>query len=233
MILQALGTTSGYPTFHRASTSFLLRDKDREILIDAGSKHVLRLVSKNLTDVYITHTHPDHFMFLGMLIAKFRDYPIKIHCLDLNIPAVSTLIKFFTPFKTKYTIRGFTVKNIARLSEHVTVARAEHNAPACCYSFNFDKKITFAFDTEPYQRQIIDLAYKSDYLVHECTNLNYNRNHSTAKGAAIDAQLAKVKNLILTHFKTYIINKNTLKDIRNFYKGRIYFAYDLRKFELT
>ena len=78
-----LGTAGWMPTAHRGTTSVLVRDGDRALLLDAGTG-ASRLVSEpellagaTRLDVLLTHFHLDHVC--GLLYLPATGLPVEIH----------------------------------------------------------------------------------------------------------------------------------------------------------
>ncbi|HHS93441.1 MAG TPA: MBL fold metallo-hydrolase [Campylobacterales bacterium] len=118
------------------------------------------------------------------------------------------------------------------------VKHAQIPALAYCLSIG-DKKIVFAGDTSAQSEKLINLSHKADYLiVHHAIPQHageYAKElHITPKRIGEVAAKAQVKNLILSHRmkRTYDSEEESLKLIRENYKGNVIWAEDLMKIKV-
>jgi len=118
------------------------------------------------------------------------------------------------------------------------VKHAQIPALAYCLSIG-DKKIVFAGDTSGESEKLINLSHKVDYLVVHHAIAQHaghyaKQLHITPKRIGEVAGKAQVKNLILSHRmkRTYDSEEESLKLIRENYKGNIIWAEDLMKIKV-
>ncbi|CAA6818391.1 MAG: Unknown protein, partial [uncultured Sulfurovum sp.] len=118
------------------------------------------------------------------------------------------------------------------------VKHAQIPALAYCLSIG-DKKIVFAGDTSAKSEKLINLAHKVDYLVVHHAIAQHaghyaKQLHITPKRIGEVAAKAEVKNLVLSHRmkRTYDSEEESLKLIRENYKGNIIWAEDLMKIKV-
>ena len=187
-----LGTKGGpaiRPKSSMPSSSFLILD-GKKILIDTGLG-----VAKSLTDIginlneisniFITHLHSDHYLELGPLIhtAWTAGHKGKI-----NVYGPKGLINYWKNFLLSMSIDiKNRVKNEGRISlerivkvipiekEYLNLGKIKvkflkvpHPPLKDCYAYKFigSKKIVFSGDTR-YFKILASFSKKSDILVHE------------------------------------------------------------------
>ena len=135
--------------------------------------------------------------------------------------------------------QGYNSKNYGDII--VGMAGVNHGPiPAIAYCLSIgDKKIVFAGDTSAKSEKLINLAHKVDYLVvHHAIAQHaghYAKElHITPKRIGEVAAKAEVKNLVLSHRmkRTYNSEEESLKLIRENYKGNIIWAEDLMKIKV-
>ena len=133
----------------------------------------------------------------------------------------------------------FNRKNFGNFSVS-TVGVTHGKVPAIAYSISIaGKKIVFAGDTSATSNKLISLAQGADYLiVHHAIPQNAGHFakmlHITPQRIGEIAQKAKVKHLILSHRmkRTYSSENESLKLIRDSFKGDIIWAEDLLTLEV-
>ncbi|MHA2183703.1 MAG: ribonuclease Z [Promethearchaeota archaeon] len=100
------------------------------------------------------------------------------------------------------------------------------------------RKITYSGDLKP-SKSLIQMGKDSDILIHEATfaeklsKTALEKQHSTARDAALDAKSMNAKQLILTHISTRYQEdaENLLKEAKEIFPNTI-LAKDLLKIEL-
>ena len=245
-----LGTASGDFNLHRSFSTTLIETPDEIILVDCGSRRVLSHVDLNkLSKIFISHPHMDHILFLGPLIYKVsrnrRVKPLQIYCPKGTKGYISFFIRLFSFFKIPRFVKfiEISIETVAEIKNEdyiVLGGRSNHLGPSLCYAFQFPEgKITFASDTEAGNPNIIKLAKKSKYLIHEGTfscgkSANLSKFwHSTALGAGFDARLSESEVLIITHINDlrFKDKRKLIREVRREFSKKIIVAADL--LELT
>jgi len=135
--------------------------------------------------------------------------------------------------------QGYNSHNYGDITVGMTgVKHGQIPAIAYCLSIG-GKKILFAGDTSAQSEKLINLANKADYLVvHHAIPQHaghYAKElHITPKRIGEVAAKAEVKNLVLSHRmkRTYDAEAESLKLIRENYKGNIIWAEDLMKIKV-
>ena len=97
-----------------------------------------------------------------------------------------------------------------------------------------DLTVVFSGDTR-FSTEVVKASENADMLIHEALSIEtdkeitHNRAHSTAAEAATVAQMAKAKQLVMTHIDTgYHANTGLLvKEATEYFEGSISVAHDL------
>ena len=135
--------------------------------------------------------------------------------------------------------QGFNSQNFGQITVG-TVGVTHGKVPAIAYCINIaGKKIVFAGDTSASSDKLINLAQGADYLiVHHAIPQDAGHFakllHITPKRIGEVAQKAKIKHLVLSHRmkRTYNAENESLKLIRESFRGDIIWAEDLLTLEV-
>ncbi|AJA46198.1 metal-dependent hydrolase [Clostridium pasteurianum DSM 525 = ATCC 6013] len=234
------------------NTCFTISSKDEYFLIDTGGGNtILSNLEKmdipinKIHDVFISHSHNDHVTGIVWIIRAVAQQIINgnykgklnIYCHRDVVDIIRTISKLLLQKKfvdhidkdivfvevydgcklniLDIDIQCFDIKS-TKLLQFGFVAK-----------FNNGKKLTFLGD-EPFNENLINYAYKSQYLMHEAFCLYsekekfkpYEKHHSTVKDACENASKLEVENVILFHSE----DKN-LKQRKKLYaeEGKKYF----------
>ena len=214
-----LGTVSPYPKDNRNCPAFLIRYKDKKILLDCGSGSTRLLnIPEDLNNlhVFLTHYHFDHISDINTL-----QYASLTHH---NIGTLDKRIKIYLPDNDINGVRNTIVSNKDSYSEYLSINnKAKYQLDNLTISFednnshsiesymiklkNQDTKIVYTSDIGPTNfDKLIDFCKDSDILICESSFLRKydilgtNKNHFTALDAATLAKKSNSKQLILTHF---------------------------------
>ncbi len=106
-----IGTSSGFPSRYRASSSFILSADDKLYQFDAGegfSGSALRnrIKYNNIEKIFISHLHPDHitgiFLELQMMYLDGRKKPLDIYVPREALDGLQKAMDLFYLFKEKF-----------------------------------------------------------------------------------------------------------------------------------
>jgi ribonuclease Z len=241
--LTFLGTGRAVPDEVQENTQLLVEEGKRVILVDCASSPVMlskRGVDKqNLTDIFLTHFHPDHVGTLGQLLMVFwlqgRKSLLNVYGLKETIDRAEEMMGLYD-WKTW---QGFYPLIFHRISDetksqviHVPELRilaspVKHLIPTMGLRFEMKvsrQVIVYSSDTEPCTA-MIDLAEGADILIHEGSGTS--KGHSSLEQAALVAHEAKVKALYFVHYSASALNlTQSLKKLTRIFKGEIIFARD-------
>ena len=243
-----LGSSTNIPDEHHENTHMVLVGQDRMILIDGPGNPFVRLRQagldeKKLTDIIMTHFHPDHVSGIPLLLMAVglsgRKENLNIfgnhHCLEL-------MHKLLESYEWG-TWHSFSVdfNTIPEKKKHFLVEAAgckiftspvKHFIPTIGLRFEFSqsgKVLAYSSDTAPTQN-MVSLAKDADILIHEAAG--ESPGHSSALQAGEIADKANVKALYLIHYPTGGFDYQILiKEAAQAYRGPIAMAEDFLEFE--
>ncbi len=216
-----LGTSNAISGEDHENTHMVLVGENRTVLIDCPNSPFLRFQkagvdSKRLTDLILTHFHPDHVSGVPQLLMNMwlmgRVLPLNIYGLKHTIDRIESLMGLYDWSEWP----GFFPVRFIRLPEeplvsvidcdefHIFAMPMQHFIPTIGLRIEFsntksNRILAYSSDTEPC-RQIIKLAEGADVLVHEATGSL--PGHSTAAMAGEAARLARAGSLYLIHYPT-------------------------------
>jgi len=219
LYIQFLGTGGSWPSSERNVCAIAIKRGSEILLFDCGEGTQRQLQKSTLSymqvsTIFITHFHGDHFLGLPGLIQTFqlnnREAPLHVY----GPPGMQEIIFQCTNlgyFRPTYEIVGHDLSpgnSVEFNGYEVACIEARHNIPALSYCLTEDmrpgRKITISGDTTP-NPALIGFAKNSDVLIHDATadaSLEEKANdygHSTAQQAAQIAREAGVERLYLTH----------------------------------
>lgn len=181
MKLHILGTGTAIPRIERGSSSYVVRAKGLNILIDVGPSVVRRLLERgfdvdDIDLIVITHFHVDHtadlstFFFACNYGKVAREKP-------LTLIGGKGIARFHQALRKVYPwiepkAYGLTVKSLVHGSFvykgiTITTVPVKHNPESIAVRFDDRRSLTFSGDTD-FSRNLIRLADRSDLLVAEC-----------------------------------------------------------------
>lgn len=216
--LVILGSASAVPDVNHENTHLALIGRDRALLIDCVDNPIVRLERAgvpldHLTDLILTHFHPDHVsgvpsLLMGMWLLG-RKKPLKIYGLDYTLNRVEGMMEAYEwqswPHFFPVTFQRLPEQNMTPVVEqeewHIFASPVNHMIPNIGLRIEFLHKgvIAYSGDTEPCPA-VVQLAYGADILIHEASG--NSSGHSSPAQAGEIAQEAGVKNLILIHYPT-------------------------------
>jgi len=214
-----LGTSNAIPNEHRDNTHMLLVGEQHILMVDCGTNPLIRLQKagldvNSLTDLVLTHFHPDHVGAAPALLMDSwllgRRQPLNIYGLDYTLDRLIGMMNFYD---WKSWPNFFPV-NFHRLPEvesspvivdqelKMVASPVHHLLPTIGLRVEFPasgKVLAYSCDTEPCD-EVARLAAGADVLIHEATGASLG--HSSAAQAGAIARQAGVGQLILIHFPT-------------------------------
>lgn len=247
--LLILGSSNAIPDEKHENTHMAVIGRDHFVLIDCVNNPVVRirragLDFDNLTDIILTHFHPDHVSGVPLLLMNMwlmgRKRPLNIFGLGYTLDRIEKLMEFYE----WATWPNFFPVNFHRLPEKEMTQVLENqgfrilSSPVCHLIPTIGLRIEFSetgrtmaysCDTEPCD-EVVRLAQGVDVLIHEAAGESFG--HSSASQAGAIATDAKADSLILIHYPTgEFDNQSLVGEARTTFNGPVDLAYDFMEFE--
>jgi len=239
-----LGSSAALPDADHANAQLLLIGRERTTLVDCGLSPYLHLLKLGLdvervTDLVITHFHPDHAAgipnFLLSLWLAGRQSELRIH----GIPHTIDRIKINLDLYNFSDWPGFFNLHFHQILENPLMLVIDcdeyrlfsspvmHEVPALGLRFEFKESgvvLAYSGDTHPCGA-VLDLAANADILVHEATGAH--QWHTSAAQAGEIADQVGVGELFLIHYPVAKGDYQSLADeARKYFSGEVYLAQD-------
>jgi len=239
-----LGSSNAIPTTDHENTHMVIVGQERMVMVDCVSNPILRLEKaglnfNDLTDLIVTHFHPDHVSGLPLLLMDMwlmgRRKPINIYGLHYTLDRVENLMgaygwaewpDFFPVAFHRLPTQEMTTV-IDSSDFRIFSSPVHHLLPTIGLRFEFNhtrKTMAYSCDTEPCA-QVIRLAAGVDILIHESAGAS--RGHSSAAQAGEIANQAEVGKLYLIHYPTgKYANGDLVAEAHQRYQGEVALAED-------
>jgi ribonuclease Z len=246
-----LGSSNAIPTTNHENTHMVVIGAERMVLVDCVSNPILRLEKagldfNDLTDLVLTHFHPDHVSGVPLLLMDMwlmgRHKPLNIYGLHHTLDRIEDLMGSYgwAEWPDFFPVAFFRLP----AQEMTTVidcpdfrifsSPVRHLLPTIGlrFEFNHTKKImAYSCDTEPCA-QVIRLAEGADTLIHEAAGAS--RGHSSAAQAGEIASQAEVATLYLIHYPTgKFANGNLIEEAQQRYQGSVKMATDFMELDFS
>ena len=216
--LVILGSEDAIPDMEHDTSHMLAITEKRGVLIDCSGSTFQKLAELNISyesisDVIITHYHPDHASGLPMLLMDMwlsgRSQELVIHGLEITINKAQAMMGLYEweSWPGMYPVNFNILPNenmyplISEADLEIYASPGKHVIPSIGLLMKFinsSQSIVYSSDTEPCD-SIITLAKGADVLIHEAAG--EVKGHSSGYQAAEIAAKASVKNLYLIHYK--------------------------------
>lgn len=243
-----LGTANVVPDQTHQNTHLLVESDSRIILVDCPGNPFVRLDQVNLnpnaiTDLILTHFHPDHVSGLPLLLIDMwlteRKDALTIHGLPEVLEKCKRMMSLYDweDWEDFYPINFHEVleKGVINLidSEDITVEAAHvcHLIPTIGIKFTFDEgAVCYSGDTAPCD-EVIQLAKDCDILIHEATG--EMKGHTSPSEAGKIAEAAGVKNLFLIHYPVDLDPQKMINEASAHFSGEVFIAEDLMEINIS
>ena len=245
-----LGSSNAVPSKDHENTHLVIIGEERTILVDCVSNPVVRLERagvdfNDLTDIVITHFHPDHVSGVPLLLMDMwlmgRTKPINIYGLHYTMDRLEDLMGFYSWSEWPdffsvgfYRLPEAEMAHVLDSDEFkINSSPVHHMIPTIglrVESKKTTKVLTYSCDTEPCE-QTVRLAGGADILIHEAGGASFG--HSSAEQAGEVATKAEVGKLYLIHYPTGQFAKGDIAaEARKTYKGDVVVATDFMTIEI-
>jgi ribonuclease Z len=245
-----LGSSNAVPSRDHENTHLVIIGDERTILVDCVSNPIVRLEQagvdfNDLTDIVITHFHPDHVSGVPLLLMDMwlmgRTKPLNIYGLHYTLDRLEGLMGFYgwAEWPNFFSVGFFRLpeSELAFVMDckefKVLSSPVHHMIPTIGLRVECkipSKVLAYSCDTEPCE-QTVHLADGADVLIHEAAGEVYG--HSSAEQAGEIATQAEVGKLYLIHYPTgRFANGNLVEEAAKTYRGEIILATDFMTIEL-
>jgi ribonuclease Z len=214
-----LGSSNAIPTKDNENTHMVIVGDERTLLVDSVSNPILRLEQagvdfNDLTDIVITHFHPDHVSGIPLLLMDMwlmgRQRPLNIYGLHYTLDRLETMMGLYNWSEWPdffpvvfYRIPTREMSPVLDCSDFMIHASPVHHMiPNIGLRIQFKqshKTLSYSCDTEPCD-EVVRLSEGADVLIHEAAGESLG--HSSAKQAGEIARKAEVGRLYLIHYPT-------------------------------
>lgn len=244
-----LGTANAVPNERQENTHLILIGQERTVLVDTSANPIVRLRQLgvdplSLTDVILTHFHPDHVSGLPLLLLDSwllgRTAPLQIYGLGYTLDRADQMMALYG---WEHWPNFFPV-NFVRLAEaelapvlacaefSISASPVRHIIPNIGLRVEFHasgQALAYSGDTEP-APEVIGLAHGVDVLIHEATGAEHG--HSSAAQAGAIARQAEVGRLILVHYDAEAAAAQGLVELaRSAFPGEVELAQDFQELQ--
>jgi ribonuclease Z len=245
-----LGSSNAVPSIDHENTHLVIIGKERTILVDCVSNPIVRLEQagvdfNDLTDIVITHFHPDHVSGVPLLLMDMwlmgRTKPINIYGLHYTMDRLEDLMGFYgwDEWPNFFSVGFYRLPEsemayvLDSAEFKIYSSPVHHMIPTIGLRVeckNPGKILAYSCDTEPCE-QTVRLAGGVDILIHEAGGATFG--HSSAEQAGEIATKAEVGKLYLIHYPTgRFANGNIAVEASKTYKGEIIIAEDFMTIDL-
>jgi ribonuclease Z len=244
-----LGSSNAIPDEDHENSHMALVGDKRLVLIDCVNNPIVRLKKaglkvENITDLILTHFHPDHVSGVPLLLMDLwllgRQQELRIYGLDFTL---DRLEKMMDLYGWDTWPRFFPVKMVRLPEETMTLIQdhdewkifsspVRHIIPNIGLRIEFpDSGKVFAYsgDTEPCP-EVVELAQNAEVLIHESTGASLG--HTDADQAGEIAKSAGAEQLFLIHYANGRFKDNGIvARAAQEFSGPVGLAEDFMEFE--
>ncbi len=250
--LVILGTANAVPDANHENTHMVLHGRHGAILIDCVGRPLVNLQKvgiegQELTDMILTHFHPDHVGGVpNLMMAAWltgRKSPLRIYGLHHCLERVEDLMAAF--HWDEWT--GFFPVAFHHLPEregilvmdnedfHIVASPVRHYVPTIGLRITAKETgyiVAYSCDTVPCP-ETVRLAYRADLLIHEASG-DEPLGHSGAVQAGAIAAEAGAKSLGLIHFPVWNADLSHLvPDAQTQFDGSVFLCEDFMEIPLS
>lgn len=244
-----LGSSNAIPDERHENTHMALAGDKHIVLIDCVSNPILRLPQAgiefdSLTDLILTHFHPDHVSGVPLLLMNMwllgRKKPLDIYGLHHTLSRVEELMGFYAwenwPNFFPVVFHRLPQEEMTQVLENdefrILASPVKHMIPTIGLRLEnllSHGSAAYSCDTEPCD-QVVRLAKGTDFLIHEATGADFG--HSSAAQAGEIASQAGVERLYLIHYQARgSAAGDLLAEAQSKYHGKVYLAEDFMRLE--
>ena len=246
-----LGSSNAISSKDSENTHMVLVGEEHIVMVDCVNNPIHRLGQAgvdfmDLTDLILTHFHPDHVSGVPLLLMDMwlrgRKKPINIYGLHYTLDRMEKLMEMYSwedwPNFFPVAFHRLPASENTPLLDcdefKIISSPVRHLIPTIGLRFEFknnQKTLTYSCDTEPCV-EVVRLASGADILIHEASGASLG--HSSAEQAGQIAAQAEVSKLYLIHYPTgEYANGNLVAEARQHYQGEVDLATDFMTLEFS
>ena len=243
-----LGTSTNIPDATHENTHMVLVGADRMVLIDGPANPFSRLLQvgldpKSLTDIVVTHFHPDHAGGIPLLLMALglngRETPLNLYA---NQHCMSRLLRNLEDYDwEKWLKLEINMVEISDTERYQVLDCADlklfsspvkHFVPTVGIRIETPgKTLVYSGDTAPVS-SLDRLASGAEIMIHEAGG--ESEGHSSASQAGEAAQRSGAKELILVHYPVGDFDGEILvREAQGKFSGKVSLAKDFSEIDLT
>jgi ribonuclease Z len=212
-----LGSSNAIPDENHENSHMALVGEGKLVLIDCVNNPIVRLRKagldvENITDLILTHFHPDHVSGVPLLLMDLwllgRKKELRIYGLAYTLDRLETMMDLYGwdtwPRFFPIEMHRLEEKEMVLVQENkewrIFSSPVRHIIPNIGLRIEFPisgKVFAYSGDTEPCP-QVVELAKDSNVLIHESTGASLG--HSDAAQAGKIAENAGAGSLYLIHY---------------------------------
>ena len=245
-----LGSSNAVSSKDSENTHMVLAGDTRTVLVDCVNNPIHRLEQvgvdcMDLTDLVLTHFHPDHVSGVPLLLMDMwlrgRKKLINIYGLHYTLDRMERLMSMYSweewPNFFPVAFHRLPASELAPVLENDEISifssPVKHLIPNIGLRFELkqsQKVVAYSCDTEPCA-EVAHLAEGADILIHEASGAM--RGHSSAEQAGQIATRAEVGKLYLIHYPTgENAKQNLIAEAQKSFQGAVDLATDFMTVDL-
>lgn len=241
--ITVVGSGTAIPAPDHSPASVLLQSLDFTALMDIGPGTISKLPQYGLDafeleNIFISHLHPDHtldlvtfFMICDFASGKRADIPINlIGCEGLE-EFINQLMAVFPDIDLPSFGMNITEVNEEKIAVdgvRISTVLSGHTETSVSFRLDFkNSSIVYTGDCVRNTR-LTALCDKADLLISECSfpEDQVTEDHMNAQTLGEMAEIAKVKQLLVTHQYPPALKVNLAEQIKKYYSGPVSIALD-------
>lgn len=247
--LVILGSSNAIPDEDHENTHMALKGHDGVVLVDCVNNPTVRLSQAklnmdDLTDLILTHFHPDHVSGVPSLLMNMwllgRKRPLNVYGLAYTLERIQKLMEFYDwgTWPNFYPVNFHIIPEeeltpVLKNEEfEIKASPVHHMVPTIGLRIEFstnDKVLAYSCDTEPCE-EVKRLSAGADILIHEASGSSFG--HSSASQAGGIARAAEVGQLYLIHYATRDADfQDLIRQAENTFGGPVSLATDFMEIE--
>ena len=249
--LIVLGSSNAISSPDSENTHMVLVGAKRIVMVDCVNNPIHRLGQAgvdfmNVTDLILTHFHPDHVSGVPLLLMDMwlrgRKRLINIYGLHYTLDRMEKLMEMYSwenwPNFFPVAFHRLPESEKTELMDceefKITSSPVRHLIPTIGLRFDFkssQKALAYSCDTEPCV-EVVRLAQGADTLIHEASG--DSTGHSSAGQAGQIAARAEVNKLYLIHYPTgEYANGDLIAEARGQFQGEVFLATDFMTLDFS